>query len=447
MNDITLECKKQVDKEWDSHWESAKEALEYVENSTAKYRGETISTLYMAKLFPSDVVEKLRRESQIIYGILVKVTKEFMENAEYRKLFGFPKKLETLMIKNPGYSNLIPMARLDIFLNEEDYSYKFCEFNTDGTSAMNEDRELNHAFQITKEYKQLLEKYDLQTFELFDSWVKEVKKLYGEWAEDRKEKIEEVPAVAIVDFLEKGSSIYEFEQFQKSFERAGFRSYICEIRELSYDGKRLYTKEGKPIDAVYRRAVTSDIFEHLEETEAFVRAVEDGNVCTIGNFCTQAAHDKTIFYLLHDDRTKQFLTEEENHYIREHIPVTAELNREQIKRNYVYQNKDRWLIKPKNHYGAYGVYAGIHFTKRKWKKIVRKCRKKNYILQEFIMPYKSYNIDFALEKPEFKKYTNMTGIYMYGGKMAGLYSRMSSREIISGVYGENVIPTIMISPK
>ncbi len=450
-NEFTLYYKSLIEKEWDLHEESAKEALKYMDESTAKYRGQTISTLYMAKAFSTEVVEKLEKESEIMHQILCKTTKEYMENAEYRKLFGFSEQLERLMCKHPGYANLIPMARLDIFLNEDDLSYKFCEFNTDGTSAMNEDRECNHAFQKTAGYSQLSEEFEMVTFELFDSWAEQVKTIYSEWFDKKgaaKERGEnEKPSVAVVDFLEKGSSVYEFERFRNSFEKVGFSAYVCEIRDLVYDGKTLCTGEGKPIDVVYRRAVTSDIFEHIEEVRDFVRAVSDGNVCSIGNFCTQAAHDKTIFYVLHNPKTKSILTEEENKYVKEHIPFTVELNKEQIEKNDVYNKKDHWFIKPKNSYGAYGVYAGIHFTKWKWKRLINKCRKKNYILQEFIMPYQSYNIDFELEEPKFKKYTNMTGMYMYGGKMAGLYSRMSSSEIISGGYGENVVPTVTFTQK
>ncbi len=443
-NEFTKYYKSLIENDWDLHKESAEEALEYMDRSTAKYRGETISTLYMAKAFPAEVVDKLAKESEIMHRILCKTTKEYMENAEYRKLFGFSEQLEQLMIKHPGYSNLIPMARLDIFLNEEDYSYKFCEFNTDGTSAMNEDRECNIAFRKTRGYSQLAEEFELEPFELFDSWAVQMKKIYDEWSGGNKK---EKPTVAVVDFLEKGSSIYEFERFKKSFENVGFTAYVCEIRDLVYNGEALCTKERKPIDIVYRRAVTSDIFEHINEAGAFVHAVRDGKVCSVGNFCTQAAHDKTIFYVLHDSRTKEILTEEENAYVKEHIPFTAELNKEQIEKNDVLNNKDHWFIKPKNNYGAYGVYAGIHFTKWKWKRLIKKCRKKDYILQEFIMPYRSYNIDFKCEKPEFRKYTNMTGMYMYGGKMAGIYSRTSSSEIISGGYGENVIPTVTFIPK
>ncbi len=54
-------------------------------------------------------------------------------------------KLEELILNRPTYYSPIPIARIDIFYNEKTGDFKFCEFNTDGTSAMNEDRKLNIA--------------------------------------------------------------------------------------------------------------------------------------------------------------------------------------------------------------------------------------------------------------------------------------------------------------
>lgn len=440
MKDFNQYYRKLVEDEWEQSQMTGKDALEYISHSTAQYHGRIINTLYMAKGYPQDVVTFLEKETAYIHGILTKVTKEYMEKEDYRKLFGFSEKLEKLVVQHPGYETLIPIARFDIFMNEEDYSYKFCEFNTDGTSAMNEDRELNIALKRTKGYEQIKKDYKLGNFELFDSWAEEVKNIYATY-EYRKEN----PTIAIVDFLEKGSSMFEFEQFKHSFERAGFKSCICEIRDLFYDGKTLYSNEGEAIDIIYRRAVTSDIFEHLGDVKAFIDAVEDKNVCSIGNFCTQVAHDKTLFCVLHHERTKRFLTAEENEYIKNHVPFTVELNKEQVKQHDVLENKDAWLIKPKNSYGAKGVYAGINFSKSEWKEMIGNLCKESYILQEFIMPYQSDNIDFSMEQPTFRKYSNMTGLYTYNGKLAGLYSRMGKNELISGDYTENDVASIIIN--
>lgn len=442
MEDFNLLYKELIEIEFEENLRTAKDSLDYLEQSTAKYKGETIYSLYMAKAFPDHVVDYLKEMSEIMYGIFKKVVKEYIEQEDYRKLFGFSRELEELILNVPHYENILPIARIDIFLNERDLSFKFCEFNADGCSSMNEDRELNIALRKTAAYKELKKEYKIESFELFDSWAKEFIEIYNTYEYKVKK-----PNIAIVDFLEKGCSIEEFKEFQKSFQRAGYHAQVCEIRDMKFDGEYLYAPDGTVIDVIYRRAVTSDIMEHLEEVGAFLEAVKSHKVCLIGSFCTQIIHNKILFYLLHCKRTHKFLNEKEIEYIKEHIPYTVALTQEEVMKNSVIGEKDKWIIKPEDSYGARGIFAGVNFSNQEWKKIIEEHVETYYILQEFIVPYQSYNIDFKKKTPQFSKYSNLTGMFMYNGKFAGIYSRQSDEEIISSQYDENDIASIIISKK
>ena len=60
------------------------------------------------------------------------------------------------------------------------------------------------------------------------------------------------------------------------------------------------------MDAIYRRAVTSDIMKHYEEVGDFIAAVKDNAVCLIGDFRTQIAHNKILYKILHLPQTQAF---------------------------------------------------------------------------------------------------------------------------------------------
>ncbi len=439
MEDFNLLYKDVISENFDENVRTAAESYAYLDSSTAKYHGKTIYSLYMAKIFPESVVDYLRAASETMYGILIKVMNEFLASEDYRRLFGFEPELEKMILMPPGYDNILPIARLDIFLNERDLSFKFCEFNADGCSSMNEDRELNIAARLTAAYRKLSQSYTLDSFELFDSWAKSFKNIYSSYKNAVKN-----PHVAVVDFLEKGCSIEEFTEFRNAFRRAGFEADIYEIRDLKFDGNSLYSPDGKRIDAVYRRAVTSDIFDNLGEVDDFMEAVKKEKVCLVGSFCTQIIHNKILFYLLHLPRTAQFLTDSENAFIKEHIPYTVKLCDAEISANNVLEEKDRWIIKPEDSYGANGVFAGVKFTPAQWAEHISVFKHKKYILQEFVLPYRSYNIDMHKENPEFFQYSNLTGMFMYDGKLAGIYSRQSAHEIISTEYDENDIASMIV---
>lgn len=442
MKEINDKYIEYVEKYFEENKTTYQTSMEYLDQSTAKYHGKTIYSLYLPKILPEHVVDYLKDATDTMYSILTKVIKEYLEKEDYRKLFGFDKELEELILIDRLYESYLPIARIDIFLNEEDLSFQYCEFNADGTSSMNEDRELNIALTKTDAYQRLANEYTLETFELFDSWVEEFMNIYGTY----QKKIDN-PRIAVVDFLEKGSSMEEFEMFCKSFRKAGYEAEVCEIRDLRLKDNGLYSPTGHRIDAIYRRAVTSDIMAHIEEVPDFIQAVKEQKVCLVGSFCTQIIHNKILFQLLFEERTQRFLDEKEIKYIQDHIPYTIRLTDTNCDIDQVIANKDEWIIKPEDSYGANGVYAGITHTEKEWEELVLHNKNGHYLLQKFNLPYQSKNLDFHKEDPKFQFYSNLTGMYVYNGKFKGIYSRLSKKEIISTQYDENVVASLMAKTK
>ena len=268
---------------------------------------------------------------------------------------------------------------------------------------------------------------------------------------------------------------------------------------MRFEDGRLLTGEGHPVDAVYRRAVTSDILAHREEVRPFLEAVRDRKVCLIGDFCTQVVHDKVLFRILHDARTAAFLSAEDRAFIEAHVPFTAMLTREIAERADVRENREKWIIKPRDSYGAHGIYPGRLCTEEEWLKQLDAHADTDYILQEFVTPYRTENIYFgpasaktpAAEQektgetagqentgktagqekngndaeqekaegaagkdgprkdslPQWQSFSNMTGVYLYGGRVAGIYSRASVTPIISVEGDEHEMTSIVLKKR
>lgn len=423
-----------------AHMESAKEINQYIRNSTAKYHGRCVKALYVPKIYSEEDEAVFTNLVEQICEIFYKVMNEYRQNAEYRKLFGFDKKLEELILKRPLYDCLLPIARIDIFYNEETGDFKFCEFNTDGTSAMNEDRELNIAFLHSKAYRELSKDYELCSFELFDSWVSAFLKIY-----DTYEKKVPHPRVAIVDFMENATEM-EFQIFAEAFQKQGIEAQVCEIRDLHYRDGHLYGPDGEVIDAIYRRAVTSDIMKHYDEVQDFIKAVKENQVCLIGEFITQIPHNKILYKILHLPQTKKFLNEKENAFVEAHVPKTYSIHDERLKIEDILTQKNNWILKPEDSYGSQGVHAGVECTRDEWEQYLLEQREdvhSTYLIQEFCLPYRTWNIDLMEENTEFFPVYNLTGLFAYTGKFAGVYSRISKSEIISTQYSEMALPTMI----
>ena len=143
-----------------------------------------------------------------------------------------------------------------------------------------------------------------------------------------------------------------------------------------------------PVDAIYRRAVTADIMAHYPEVTDFLNAVRDDAVFAAGAFATQIIHTKWLFHVLHLDRTKAFLTESENAFIKAHVPFTTEFSLEYISLDEVREKKDQFMLKPMDAYASKGIYAaGRECTEQKWKELTEKLYGKGYICQQYCEQY------------------------------------------------------------
>lgn len=427
------------------HRESAADIRSYLLSSTAKYHNRVVRTLYLPKLFTEKETAVFEKTVQTLYGIFDKVIEEYEKNETYRELFGFPKELEELIMRRPKYRCNIPIARIDLFYNEETGDFKFCEFNTDGTSAMNEDRELNTAFEQSTAYREFQKNHSLHKFELFDTWVEEALSLYREYAgEDAP-----LPSVAIIDFMEHATT-NEFLIFRERFERKGCTAMLCDIRKLIWDGKHCYSEDGTKIDLIYRRAVTSDIMAHYDEVGNFLNAVKADGVCLLGDFRTQIVHNKILFKLLHKQETLRLLSKEEQTFIRAHVPLTISLDEiDQPEYAWVKEEactkKNNWIIKPEDSYGSQGVHAGVELPDQEsFNRLLKELREKHYILQQFNAPYRLDNIDLLSEDAKWVDTGNLTGLFVYNKKFSGIYSRISFDQMISTQYNEMSLPTVVV---
>ena len=242
----------------------------------------------------------------------------------------------------------------------------------------------------------------------------------------------------------------EFQIFAEHFKAHGCKAQLCEIRNLQYKDGTLYTPDGMQVDAIYRRAVTSDIMKHYEEVEDFIAAVKDNAVCLIGDFRTQIAHNKILYKILHLPQTQAFLTEEENAFVKAHVPMTYSIHDERLNIEEILTEKDKWILKPEDSYGSQGIHAGVECDANEWKEHFYKERNNadsTYLIQEFCVPYQTMNIDLAQGEHTFFPVYNLTGLFTYGGKFRGVYSRISKSEIISTQYSEMALPTLFVTQK
>ncbi|MDD7403644.1 MAG: hypothetical protein SO170_09155 [Butyribacter sp.] len=431
-----------IQEHYEENREGAIRMQEYLDRTPLYYKDHCFSKiLQIPKIYTEEIAEDFSRIVTVTYRIFEKVIQEYLHCEDYRALFPFSKELEELILTPNLYQSVLPIARFDIFYQEDTSDFYFCEINTDGTSAMNEDRILNESLLLNPAHQHMLQKYTMRSFELFDSWVETFLSLYRTY---EKADAGKLPQVAIVDFLEQGT-IREFEEFARRFQKAGMLCEVCDIQELEYRDGVLYSPDGMRIDAIYRRAVTSDIMKSYDKVQPFIQAVLDQNVFLAGSFTTQIIHNKWLFHVLHLERTRQFLTKEEWAFVKKHIPDTRLLEKDKIVLQQLIEKKNEYIIKPLDSYASNGVFAGVDYTDKEWEQIVKEHMDCQYICQKYCPQYRTKNIDFINGDGQLKDYINMAGLYVYNGEFAGVFSRLSDGGIIASHGNERSAPTLVVT--
>lgn len=408
--------------------------LDLVAKSEAQYKGKPVPFLYHPMFFTEKDIDNMKKIGNMMISISNKVTERYLNNKEFRKKFNYPKEMEELILIDNVYDINVPIGRFDIFYRDYD-NFKFCELNTDGSSAMNEDNTIARILLDRKGPRDF--KYELEYFELIDSWVKESLEIYKSY-----NKTIEKPNVAIVDFKESATG-EEFELFKKSYERAGCKSIIVDPRDLEYRNKTLYYEDFK-IDMVYRRMVTFELVEKIDEIPDFIQAYKDQSVCVIGSIRSQIVHNKIIFKILHDKDTLEFLNIEEREFVKKHIPLTFEFKDDKKLFNEVSKNKDKYIMKPLDLNASRGVFAGRDMNQTSWEERLGEIFNSDYIAQEFVTPYERDFIVFKDGDLKIERFGSIVGIFMYNEKFRGLYTRIGQESIIAGLTSYYTVPNVIV---
>lgn len=433
---LEQEWKKIIEKDYEGHKASGQKVQEYLDHCSFCRAGEELPGLYIPKMFSKEQVRQFEGIVETTYRIFEKIIHRYIKDASYRKLFCFPAEIEELILIPNLYDCYLPVARFDIFYHEKTGDFQYCEINTDGTAAMNRQVELNLSLAKSDLGNIIKEKYDAEWIDPIESCMDGIFEIYATY-----EKQVASPVIAIADFLEDGSSYAEFLEFQKRFALRGYTAKVCDIRKLKYQDGQLLTEEGIKIDILYRRAVTTDIISHFKEVQAFIQAVREQAVCVIGSLCTQVVHNKVLFALIQAPETMEFLTEKEQEFVRAHFPYTKRLGKDDIAK--YASEPEKWVLKPEDDYCSSGVYIGADYSVKEWIILLEKCAGEVYIVQEMCEYDRTVNIDFSEEDPQFSQYINTTGLYVFNGKLGGIFSRLAIGNGILSEVNERNVPTLV----
>ena len=419
----------------------------YLAGTHALYHGEPTPWALTPKIFDASTVELLRTAAQTMGTIMDKLTRAFRTNAAIRSQFALDPALERLCCLDTGYEQQIPLARVDIFLNEETGAYQFCELNTDGSAGMVTSDEVTKAVRLTSSFQEFERRHPgLVAIDTCNAWVDALLETYQSWQGplcsrgDSQEKPihgDTPMSLAIVDFSQSIDE-EDVEHFVALFGERGVQAHFTDVGDLRIEedesgAARLVDNDG-PIECVWHRAVTGELWSKpCEGRDALARAAEQNIACIIGGFRTWPCATKTVFAVLWSEAATEILTPDELEFVHEHVPYTEVLTPESDLSRFF--EKDAWIVKPSGGYNSVGVLAGLDATDDEWRAALAKTAHSEGIVQRYAQQYRTPCLRGTLVEGErrgepseadelgFADAVNMEGLFLFNGKFTGVYAR------------------------
>jgi uncharacterized circularly permuted ATP-grasp superfamily protein len=260
------------------------------------------------------------------------------------------------------------------------------------------------------------------------------------------------PVIAIVDWRGLPTST-EFEMFRDFFESRGIRTVISDPRELDFRRGRLYA-DGKPVNLVYRRVLTSELLARGEETRALREAYLHGAVCVVNSFRAKLLHKKMSLALLSDDRYAHLYSPEQRRAIARHVPWTRKVRQGATVRAgtpvpdlaaYIAAHRDELVLKPNDEYGGKGVVLGWTVSQAEWESALRAALEQSSVVQEAVpVPRQPFPVVLDRRVQVLDLAMDMDP-YLFDGRVAGCLARLSSSALLNVTAGAgSIVPTYIV---
>ena len=414
----------------------------YLARTHAVLHGAPVPWALTPKIFDGPTIALLRDAAETMGRIMDKLTRAFREDEAFRDLFGLDPELARLCCLPTGYECEIPLARVDVFLDEETGDFQFCELNTDGSAGMVTTDEVTRAVRLTPTCAEFERRHpNVRWFDVCESWVDTLLETYRGWQGPAGASAHpaEPRYLAIGDYGESVISTDDVDHFVEILQGRGVAASFVDVRDLRVaatgDGAEALVGPAGPIDCVWRRAVTGELFDKpCAGADALAGAAERGLACVVGGYRTWPVATKTVFSILWGDAAEKYLDPDELAFVRAHVPETITLSPESDLARYLGRKCD-WIVKPADGYGGRGILAGLDADDDQWREAVEAAAAAGDVIQRYAPQYATPLIagGAPAEGEDLLDATpanNMEGLYLFGGRFAGVFTRSGRANII-----------------
>jgi uncharacterized circularly permuted ATP-grasp superfamily protein len=229
---------------------------------------------------------------------------------------------------------------------------------------------------------------------------------------------------------------------------------VIDPRHFELRGDTLYA-DGTAVNLVYRRAIIRELHEKREDpgVRDFLEAYRRGLVCVVNPFRSKVSGSKACLALLSDARFDRLFNAEQNAVCRAHVPWTRVLRdgavdfegRTHDLFELARSRRERFVIKPTSGYGGRDVMIGRENGDGAWEERLQVAAENpgEWTIQRYVeIPEE----DFPVFEPDLRFEPRKVNLnpYLFGGRYAGSFVRLSTSSIINVSVGGGMAPSFVL---
>ncbi len=410
-----------------------------------RFRGQPIASFLRPVFISERQRDLVRRASQVLLDCAERLIEQYMVDPEVRETIGLPADEEEFALLDTGLKRQVVVARPDSFLNGDDL--KFLEFNSDSPAGVvwtDLHEEVFLASPILSEHPWSADLGKCSCRKLLIDGLLDAFAEFG---------LAEEPVAAIVDWCDAGAWP-EFLVVQRCFEDRGVEAVVADPRTFELRGETLFA-DGTAVNLVYRRAIVRELHEKREDpgVRDFLEAYRRGLVCVVNPFRAKVSGSKACLALLSDARFDRLFDAEQNAVRRAHVPWTRVLrdgtvdfeNRGHDLFELARNGRELFVIKPTNGYGGRDVMIGNETEPGAWDERLDHAAMNpgEWTIQRFVdipeelFPVMEPDLGFEPRKVNLNP-------YLFGGRYAGSFVRLSTNSVINVSIGGGMAPAFVL---
>jgi hypothetical protein len=419
------------------------------------FGGRALCTVLRPRFLTPDQYRFLRDRCAVLLRAFDRIYQAARANAALRGQFGLVDWEETLMERDPGFSDPSPVSRIDAFYLPDEGVFHLTEYNAETPAGAAYGDALTDAFLALPVLRRFLREFDIRPLPARHDVLQALLGAYAQWRKHRGGEAPATPRVAILDWREV-PTYNEFLLWVEYFRARGIEARIVDPRETEFDGSRLADGAG-PIDLIYKRVLISELVQQGGREHPVIRAVQSGAVCMVNPFRCKLLHKKASLAVLSDERNEGLFSKDEREVIDAHIPWTRVVaERKTTYRQkpvdlvpFCVQHRERLVLKPNDEYGGKGIVLGWELDGAAWERALRAALAEPFVVQERVpIPSEAYP-SMVDGRVVFAERILDTAPFAYqGAYVDGCMSRLSTAALVNVTAGGgSQTPTFLVEAR